>query len=330
MERTAERQRGGKRRRRCSPTIFPFEAASTLRLVTWTRAEGLLLSQCHPHAELGKPNLIARSRRGTRWAKGRTIATEMTPTETIEVGAAPPRLQPWVQARPGRVDVWRFQISAWSMALCRAGNLLDAEERARARRCPREVDRTRFLITHILLRRLLGSYVGIPPRDVTLSRAPCPNCGGPHGRPQALDTGIRMHFSMSRTEDMALIAVAAVPVGIDVETLLPSLVVHDLVEALHPAERLAIDSMPPDSRAKAALTCWVRKEAHLKGCGTGLCVDPASVHVGCGAAKPVAEPLAADGPDGWSLIDLPAGTGHIAAVALASVPDAPVMLTCSP
>lgn len=103
----------------------------------------------------------------------------------------------------------------------------------------------------------------------------------------------------------------------------------DLAQALHPAERFAIDSMPPNSRATAALGCLVRKEAYLKGLGMGLGLDPTTIHVGCGAAKPVEEPIAGDGPGGWSLIDLPsAGAGHMAAVALAPAPEAaPVRLS---
>lgn len=228
---------------------------------------------------------------------------------------------------PARADVWHLRIPAWSAALDQASSVLDDEERARARRYVREVDRRRFVVAHIGLRRLLGTYLGIAPRDVALSRAPCPRCGGPHGRPKVLGTPPPLYFSMAHTADVALFALAAVPVGIDVEAVARSLVVEDVVAALHPDERLAIGSMPPDSRATAALGCWVRKEAYLKGLGTGLGVDPATVRVGCGAAKPVDEPIATDGPEGWTVIDLPAGAGYLAAVALASASsEAPLTL----
>jgi 4'-phosphopantetheinyl transferase len=53
----------------------------------------------------------------------------------------------------------------------------------------------------------------------------------------------------------------------------------------------------------AALRRWVRKEAYLKGLGTGLGLDPATVD------------LSAD-PPGWHVAEVDAGPGLVAAVAV--------------
>lgn len=224
---------------------------------------------------------------------------------------------------PGAVvDVWVLHIPTPHPVLDHAMTALDAEEAARARRFVRAADRTRFVAAHVGLRRLLGTYLGVAPSEVALSRAACPCCGGPHGRPQVL--GAQFHFSMAHSADVVLYAVAAVPVGVDVEAVAnveaaAGVAVRDLRGILDPAERSAVDAMPSTARARAILGCWVRKEAYLKGIGTGLAIDPAQVHVGC-ATGPTDEPVATDGPDGWGLVDLPMGTEHVAALALAATP----------
>jgi 4'-phosphopantetheinyl transferase len=89
----------------------------------------------------------------------------------------------------------------------------------------------------------------------------------------------------------------------------------DLDTALHPNERLAIGALPPDERRSAALRCWVRKEAYLKGIGTGLGIDPAGVEVGLGPAIDPSPGRPA--PDGWTIVDLDAGPDHLVSVAVA-------------
>lgn len=79
-------------------------------------------------------------------------------------------------------------------------------------------------------------------------------------------------ISLSRTDGLAAIALSHAVVGIDVESLGRAVELDDLVAALHP------DELPVAGR-RQALRHWVRKEAYLKGLGTGLGVDPATVDV---------------------------------------------------
>ncbi|CAM5330778.1 hypothetical protein STANM309S_02549 [Streptomyces tanashiensis] len=64
----------------------------------------------------------------------------------------------------------------------------------------------------------------------------------------------------------------------------------------------------PALRPAAFARVWTRKEAYLKGIGTGLGADPSADYVGSG---PV--PTA---PAGWLLADVVVPDGHHAAVAL--------------
>ena len=75
-------------------------------------------------------------------------------------------------------------------------------------------------------------------------------------------------------------------------------------------------SVPVSDRVTRLTSCWVRKEAYLKGIGTGLGVDPATVPVGI---EPTPVRLGE-----WAVLDLPQlGPAHVGGLAVA-VGDAPV------
>ncbi|MFE1792237.1 4'-phosphopantetheinyl transferase family protein [Streptomyces sp. NPDC059525] len=186
--------------------------------------------------------------------------------------------------------------------------LLDEGERKRAARLVRPGDRRTYLASHLGLRVLLGGYLGTAPEEVRLVREDCPNCGGPHGRPAVAGGGV--HFSLSHSHGLAYFAFAAVPVGVDVEGLPSSKAVADILSSLHPAEAAEITALPEDGRRVALARVWSRKEAYLKGTGTGL-------------AYGVAEPFVGSGPapgrvPGWTLRDLPAPPEFAAALAVRS------------
>ncbi|MFF4160848.1 4'-phosphopantetheinyl transferase family protein [Streptomyces sp. NPDC001678] len=212
---------------------------------------------------------------------------------------------PW---RPGGgPDVWLLRIpdgSSWPL------DGLDEEERARAAGFLRPLHRERFVASHVGLRRLLGAYLGLPPERVALTREPCPGCGGPHGRPAVAGASPAPHFNLSHAGELALFAFADTPVGADVEEEQPAAVVADVSRMLHPAETAELDALPEAERPAAFARCWTRKEAYLKGTGTGLAESPAVTYVGTGSL-PVP-------PPGWTLADVDAGAGHAAAIAVAT------------
>ena len=187
-----------------------------------------------------------------------------------------------------------------------AGGVLSDGERDRAARFHRPRDREVYVAAHTTLRVLVGARLGIPPQDVPLGRAPCPLCGGPHGRPTvAGEAGL--HVSLSRTEGSAAVALSSAVVGVDVESTGRAVTLDDLVVALHPAEL-------PVADRELALRRWVRKEAYLKGLGTGLGIDPAAVD------------LSTD-PAGWRVLDVPTAPGLLAAVAVRSPATGAVTVT---
>jgi len=221
--------------------------------------------------------------------------------------AAPPRssfLDVWVLAvsgvRPERADV----------------AVLDERERERAAKFVRDVDRHSYLSAHIALRYVLSRQLGLPPERVAFLREACPNCGAPHGRPALAGTDQPVQFSLSHGGDLVLVGVAAAPVGVDVEQVPEPQVAADLSARLHPAEQREIAAAPRLEVAFAQV--WTRKEAYLKGIGTGLSRGLSADYLGATGLAPL--------PDGWSVLDVPVAAGYSGAAAVAgTTPDTRVL-----
>lgn len=219
---------------------------------------------------------------------------------------------------PGEVAVWLLRIPPAVAAAEEAAGMLDERERERAARFRHPTLRERYVASHVGLRTLLGGYLGTGPAEVEFTRDTCgmPDCDEPHGRP-ALAGDPTLCFSLSHAGDAALYAVAGVTVGADIEQREPrreGTRLTGLIGQLHAGERAAIDALPEELREEAFLSCWVRKEAYLKGIGTGLPGGLRTHHVGL--AEGLAPADAPPGPDGWALADVDAPPGYHAAVAV--------------
>jgi 4'-phosphopantetheinyl transferase len=203
---------------------------------------------------------------------------------------------------------------------------LGLQERARAAAFAFAGDRHRYQVAHALLRRVLAGHTGIPPARLRFTRQPCPRCGAARGRPALAGDGAP-HFSMARSGDAIAIAVASVPVGIDIERIRPGCTC-DLAGVMHGDDASRVARLPEPRRHAAILRWWVRAEAVLKCTGAGiahgmadfplLTVTPpteagASAAAGASAGGGTAVPAA-----GCRLTQLTAPPGYAAALALRS------------
>jgi 4'-phosphopantetheinyl transferase len=220
----------------------------------------------------------------------------------IPVLREPPRLSLWLLRPP----------SADSPAAARlAVRELDAAELRRAELFVRPTDRVQYLSAHIALRRVLAEATGYPPERLRLGREPAP--ARPHGttRPVLHDPPLPVHFSLSHSHGLVLIGTAATVVGVDVQRTPTSEAVRVCGPALHQAEWQELRDFPEARRADVFAQLWTRKEAYLKGLGTGLARSPARDYLGL-APRAGAPP----GPAGWIVRNVPAGPHHAAAAAL--------------
>lgn len=206
----------------------------------------------------------------------------------------PPALT--VPARGEPASLWLVDVNQHAAVLDQASEaVLDAEELRRVAAFRVDSARKLYQAAHVALRLLLGSCLGLPPARVELTREPCPCCDKQHGRPAVLGGGL--HFSLSHSGEVALLALAATPVGVDVERVPTAAVVQQIAKSLHPLETKELEALPDAERPEGFARAWARKEAYLKGIGTGLGRDPAADYVGTGS-RPGAE------LEGWELADV--------------------------
>ncbi|MER5208673.1 4'-phosphopantetheinyl transferase superfamily protein [Streptomyces sp. NPDC002825] len=220
-------------------------------------------------------------------------------------GAAPALLA-------GELDVWSLRPPRTEDGpVAMAAGELDEDERGRADAFVRPPDRLQYVAAHIALRRLLAAYTGVAPGRVRLGRNPASGRGGRRGRPVMLDAPVPLQFSLSHSHGLVLLGVAATPVGVDVQRV-PSPVTAALcLPKLHPAEREELAWLTDEERPSAFGRLWTRKEAYLKGLGTGLGRSPAADYLG--ERREGAVPAR---PPGWIVRNVPTVPGHVAAAAL--------------
>lgn len=230
----------------------------------------------------------------------------MTGSSSVETTAQPVRrsLPP-----PGSPDLWLLRLSDASASFMDASTL-DASERERAASFANPADRIRFTAAHVTMRAVLGSYLAVPPADIRYVREECPCCGGPHGRPALLGFPDNLHFSLSHRSDLVLIGVAGAPIGVDVELVPDVQESNELALMLHPDEQREARALGPVRHPHTIARLWTRKEAYLKGLGTGLGRDPAMDYIGLGT-------LGSPQPRvDWHFLDLPVDRGYVASVAM--------------
>jgi 4'-phosphopantetheinyl transferase len=175
----------------------------------------------------------------------------------------------------GTVELW--VVSLANASASEDERLLDDAERTRAAQLAFERDRRRFVAAHAALRRVLAPYTGLTPAALRFSTEHS-------GKPRiAGEAGERLGWNLSHSGDMALVAVAGGPVGVDIECTRPLDDLAGLAErCLTAAETRELASAAEPARVRAFLSGWTRKEACLKTVGAGLALDPRCLQVGLG------------------------------------------------
>ncbi len=222
----------------------------------------------------------------------------------------------------GEVRLWALPLDVPADV---ARPFLDDAELARAAGYRRPADGARFAASRAGLRRIAAGYLGADPARLCFAAGPA---GRPAvavhalARPHAAADGCQrvpgFEFSLSRTEDLALIAVSTTAVGADVERIRPRHGLADLVATRFPpreaaclAAGCALPAGPGDGALRGFYRHWTAREAYLKAVGCGL-AGLRRVEVCCGS-RPA---IWVDGvlADGWQLSYVPVSPAHAAAV----------------
>lgn len=146
----------------------------------------------------------------------------------------------------------------------RDGAWLNAAERERAAAFRFAKDREAFSSARVALRRLLGANLGCAPSAVELAESPL-------GKPVLSGGAGGLHFNVSHSGEVALVAIARCEVGVDVERCRAEVDGLGLARRFFAqAEQAAILEAEGDARREVFYRCWVRKEACVKAVGHGL------------------------------------------------------------
>lgn len=221
--------------------------------------------------------------------------------------------------RDSHVSLWWASLDVSGSALRKLTACLSSEERQRADSFRRPLDRRRFLAARGWLRHLLARQLGCAPGDV-------PKVTANGGKPRLACSDL--FFSASRTANVALYATSwGMDVGIDIEAIRTIANVDGIVARfMSPADQRELTSLPPAQRLPAFFQCWTRKEAYVKGIGTGLAFPAADLDVWVGGCRHATV-------SGWSIHQLDVAPGFAAAVAATGpgewVPQVPCPLAAS-
>jgi len=195
---------------------------------------------------------------------------------------------------------------------------LSPEESHRASRFYFEKDRDRFVVARGVLRAILGSYLGIQPREVRFNY-------NAYGKPSlAPAAGVRaLNFNLSHSRELALLAFTrAGRVGVDLEFMRPDFATNEVAQRFFSGQETdALRSLSSSLRTEGFFNCWTRKEAYVKARGEGLSHPLDSFSVSLTPGEP-ARLLSIKGRpaevDRWNLHNLSVAAGYAAALAVES------------
>jgi 4'-phosphopantetheinyl transferase len=220
-----------------------------------------------------------------------------------------------------------FLVHLWAPAERQAAleAMLEPLERERAERFAFPWLRTRYAVAHAALRTIVARRLGTDPTALRWST-------GRFGKPCLPGTGLELN--LSHAGDWGLVALGdRDPLGVDLEAIVPERASPEMIRAVtSPAERAAFAALPAREHAAAFFRLWVRKEAVIKALGTGLSRPLDTIDVPLAPAAPpggvVLRPSPSDGAPapgvGWRLFDVPAPTGHLAALVVSQPAHEPL------
>lgn len=212
---------------------------------------------------------------------------------------------------PGHVALSDREVHVYAVPLSgeaeRYSEWLSKDEIVRADKYRILDHRRRYAITHGALRVVLSCYLGKDPSALAFEY-------GARGKPTL--RGEALHFNLSHSAQLAMIAVAAAPIGVDCEKKRHLERLVDIAKRqFSSAECAELVRLPEADRLEAFYRCWTRKEAYVKALGLGLAaLDVFDVDL---SEKPRFLAFR-DGESlgDWSLLDVSASADYVAACAV--------------
>lgn len=170
---------------------------------------------------------------------------------------------------------------------------LSVEEAAYANSFLKNVDRTRYALSHFLLNQLLIATFGGNSKQVRRNG----------NKPCLLDN--LGEFNISHSDSYFVAAFSFRPVGIDIERIKKWAELKQIEQLVfHPQEALETSLMNQHDALIAFFRCWTRKEALLKLIGIGLNVDMSAYYVSTSPQESMTPSILGVGAQNYTIVDL--------------------------
>ncbi|MCK4869626.1 MAG: 4'-phosphopantetheinyl transferase superfamily protein [Gammaproteobacteria bacterium] len=167
----------------------------------------------------------------------------------------------------GVINLWEIYLPNVTSYYDELYAILSLSEREQAGRFVFAQDRERFVLSHGLLRVLLGKYLSIAEHDLEFDV-------GAYGKPSlgANKFSINLQFNLSHSHDVACFAFTLDhAVGVDVEYMREDFAGSDIAKRYFSAQEYKqLVSLPQGAQKESFFKCWTRKEAFIKAIGKGL------------------------------------------------------------
>jgi 4'-phosphopantetheinyl transferase len=153
----------------------------------------------------------------------------------------------------------------------RDAHVLSDDERGRADLFHHATGRNRYVAGRTFLRTTLSRHIEVPAADIRFVY-------GETGKPALENASV--HFNLSHSRNIAVLGVANVPIGVDVEYIddIDNLESTSGV-ALRPAERTAVFAATGRERLLRFYRFWTLKEAVAKAIGSGVGVAAGQIEI---------------------------------------------------
>ncbi len=164
---------------------------------------------------------------------------------------------------PTGLLVVELELGPWGTDQIRLLTQLPGEEQNRIRRYRRDADRYRSLAAALLPRLLIAHRSSQPMSAIQFER-------GRTGKP-SYPRDPSVHFNLSHSGRYIALAVAATPVGVDLEQLRPHVDYEAIAKRFFAAdEQRWLAGFHESERQRRFIALWSRKESLLKATGDGV------------------------------------------------------------
>lgn len=198
-----------------------------------------------------------------------------------------------------QVHLWRFRLDLSPTEQVKMKHLLSDDERSRADRLIDPLKANQFMVARGRLRQILAQYLNLMPHHILFKY-------GEHGKPSLKnDTELKLYFNLSHAGHWGVLAVSkGTYIGVDIETIDQKIDYKKIVaDFFSTSEIERLEQYPPKRSRRAFYRLWTRKEAGLKGNGSGF-----------------SNPTLIRQDDEWLIRSFSVGRNYLGAVAISNQP----------